>query len=130
VSRLDLADGLRILDVTARDVLDHRAHLRFAWAVLDEAEDVDDAIRVVSLTIRHVADLGGNPGKYHETVTVFWVLLLAHLRDAHPDADDVEQMLERYPEAGDPGLPRRHWSDLDSPRARTTWVEPDLLPIP
>jgi hypothetical protein len=130
VSRLDLADGLRILDATGGETLDHQAHLRFAWAVLDEADHVDDAIRVVSLTIRHVADLGGNPGKYHETVTVFWVRLIAHLRDTYRDVEDVEHLLERYPAAADPGLPRRHWSDLDNPRARTTWVEPDLLPIP
>ena len=130
MSRLDLADGLRILNATTDGTLDHRAHLRFAWAVLDEAEDLDDAARVVSLTIRHVADLGGNPGKYHETVTVFWIRLLGHLRETYPDVPDVDQMLERYPEAGDPALPRRHWSDLDSPQARSTWVEPDLLPIP
>ncbi len=130
MSRLDLADGLRILDATTTGPLDHRAHFRFAWAVLDEAEDLDDATRVVSLTIRHVADLGGNPGKYHETVTVFWIRLLGHLRETHPDVSDVDQMLERYPAAGDPSLPRRHWSDLDSPQARSTWVEPDLLPIP
>ena len=130
MSRLDLADGLRILDATSGDVLDHRAHLRFAWTVIDESDNVDDAIRVVSLTIRHVADLAGTPAKYHETVTVFWVRLMAHLRDSYPDVADVEELLERYPAAADPSLPRRHWSDLDSPRARTTWVEPDLLPIP
>ncbi len=130
MKRLDLADGLRILDATTGDVLDHRAHLRFAWSVLDESEDVEEASRVVSLTIRHVADLAGNPGKYHETVTVFWIRLLIHLRDRYPDVADVERMLEVHPEAADPALPRRHWSDLDNPRARATWVEPDLLPIP
>jgi hypothetical protein len=130
VSRLDLADGLRMLNATRSQYLDHKAHLRFAWAVLDEADDVDDAVRVVSLTIRHVAELGGNPGKYHQTVTVFWIRLIAHLREAYPDLKDVEQMLERYPAALDPGLPSRHWSDLDSPEARATWVEPDLIPLP
>jgi hypothetical protein len=130
VSRLDLADGLRMLDATRGDYLDHGAHLRFAWAVLDEADDIDDAVRVVSLTVRHVSELGGNPGKYHETVTVFWIRLMAHLRETYPDLENVEQMIERYPEALDPGLPSRHWSDLDSPQARTSWVEPDLIPLP
>jgi len=130
VSHLDLADGLRILGATRNDYLDHKAHLRFAWAVLDEADGVDDAVRVVSLTIRHVSELAGNPGKYHETVTVFWIRLMAHLRETYPDLENVEQLLERYPPASDPGLPGRHWSDLDSPEARTTWVEPDLLPLP
>ncbi|HET7847405.1 MAG TPA: hypothetical protein VFL72_07930 [Acidimicrobiia bacterium] len=130
MSRLDLADGLRMLDATRGDYLDHQAHLRFAWAVLDEADDIDDAVRVVSLTVRHVSELGGNPGKYHETVTVFWIRLMAHLRERYPDLENVEQMVERYPAALDPGLPNRHWSDLDSPQARTSWVEPDLIPLP
>jgi hypothetical protein len=119
-----------MLDATRGDILDHKAHLRFAWAVLDEAPDVDDAARVVSLTIRHVAELAGNPGKYHETVTIFWIRLIAHLRETNPDLENVEQLLERYPAAKDPGLAGRHWSDLDNPEARTTWVEPDLIPLP
>ncbi|MEX1125355.1 MAG: hypothetical protein WEE53_06785 [Acidimicrobiia bacterium] len=130
MNRFDLADGLRMLDATRGDYLDHKAHLRFAWAVLDEAEDVDDAARVVSLTIRHVAESGENPNKYHETVTVFWIRLIAHLRETYPDLENVEQMVERYPAALDPGLPGRHWSDLDSPEARATWIEPDLIPLP
>ena len=130
MSRLDLADGLRMLDATRGDYLDHQAHLRFAWAVLDEADDIDDAVRVVSLTVRHVSELGGNPGKYHETVTVFWIRLMAHLRETYPELENVEQMVERYPAALDPGLPNRHWSDLDSPQAKTSWVEPDLIPLP
>lgn len=130
MNQLDLADGLRMLEATRGEYLDHKAHLRFAWAVLDEAEDVDDAVRVVSLTIRHVAELGGNPAKYHETVTVFWIRLMAHLRDTYPDLENVEQLAERYPAALDPGLPTRHWSNLDTPEARTIWVEPDLIQLP
>lgn len=130
MNHLDLADGLRILEATRGDYLDHLSHLRFAWGVLEEADDVDDAVRVVSLTIRHVAELGGNPAKYHQTVTVFWIRLMAHLRLTYPDLENVEQLLERYPAAKDPGLPGRHWSDLDNPEARSTWVEPDLIPLP
>jgi hypothetical protein len=130
VTQLDLADGLRMLEATCGEHLDHKAHLRFAWAVLDEAEGVDDAARVVSLTVRHVAELGGNPGKYHETVTIFWIRLLAHLRQTYPDLENVEQLAERYPAIYDPRLPRRHWSDLDSGEARSTWVEPDLIQLP
>ena len=130
MNQLDLADGLRMLEATRGDYLDHKAHLRFAWAVLDEAEDVGDAVRVVSLTIRHVAELGGNPAKYHETVTVFWIRLMAHLRESNPDLENMEELVERHPPALDPTLPGRHWSDLDSPEARATWVEPDLIPLP
>ena len=38
MNRLDLADGLRMQDATRGEFVDHRAHLRFAWAVLDSPE--------------------------------------------------------------------------------------------
>jgi hypothetical protein len=131
VSRLDLADGLRLLQLAAEgQYFGHEAHLKFAWAVLDEAEDAEDAARVVCLTIRHAAELGGNPSKYHVTVTIFWIRLLEHLRETHPDVSSVGEMLDRYPPLGDSSLPERHWSNLDADEARAHWVEPDLIPIP
>lgn len=130
MSQLDLADGLRLLHTTHDGGhFGHPSHLRFGWAVLDEADDVDDAVRLVSLTIRHVAEMGGTPDKYHATVTVFWVRLLAHLRETYPGAESVEEMGEVYPPLLDANLPSRHWSDLDG-EAKTTWVEPDLMPMP
>jgi hypothetical protein len=131
MSELDLADGLRMLQEAGEgDHFGHEAHLRFAWAVLEEAEDRADAERVTCLTIRHAAAVGGNPGKYHATVTMFWIRLVDHLRDAHPDVTSVEQMLDVYPALRDQSLPDRHWSNLDSEEARAGWVEPDLIPLP
>jgi hypothetical protein len=131
VSSLDLADGLRMMHEAGEGgYFGHEAHLRFAWEVLDEADDVDDAARVTCLTIRHAADIGGNPAKYHTTVTIFWLRLLDHLRRTHPDVTSVEQMLDIYPPLGDPSLPERHWSNLDSEETKTSWVEPDLIPLP
>ena len=131
MSRLDLADGLRMMQMAGDEGrFGHEAHLRFAWAVLDEADDPADAERVVCLTIRHAAGIGGNPQKYHATVTMFWVRLLAHLRQEHPDVTSVEQMLVVYPALADQSLPERHWSNLDSEETRAGWVEPDLIPLP
>ena len=131
MSTLDLADGLRLLhEASGGEYLGHEAHLRFAWAVLDEADGVDDAVRVSCLTIRHAAELGGNPAKYHTTVTIFWIRLLEYLRQTHPDVSSVPEMLNRYPPLGDSSLPERYWSNLDSEATRTSWVEPDLIPLP
>jgi hypothetical protein len=131
MSQLDLADGLRLLhNASGGEYLGHEAHLRFAWAVLDEADGRDDAARLACLTIRHAAELGGNPAKYHATVTTFWIRLLEHLRETYPDVSSVGAMLERYPPLGDSSLPERHWSNLDDDEARAHWVEPDLIPIP
>lgn len=131
MSSLDLADGLRLMQQAGEGgYFGHEAHLRFAWAVLDEASDLADAERVICLTIRHAAGIGGNPDKYHATVTIFWVRLLDHLRGAHPAVTSVEQMLDVYPALGDQTLPERHWSNLDSEESRAAWVEPDLIPLP
>ena len=131
MSRLDVADGLRLLhQASGGEYLGHEAHLRFAWAILDEAEDCEDAERLACLTIRHAAELGGNPGKYHATVTIFWMRLLDHLRHEFPDVTSVSEMLGRYPPLGDSSLPERHWSNLGAEDARAHWVEPDLIPIP
>ncbi len=131
MSPLDLADGLRMMQQAGEGgYFGHEAHLRFAWAVLDEAEGSEDAERLACLTIRHAADIGGNPAKYHATVTIFWIRLLDHLRRSHPDVTSVGQMLDVYPPLGDSALPERHWSNLDSEESRTSWVEPDLIPLP
>jgi len=131
VSELDLADGLRLLhEASGGEYLGHQAHLRFAWAALDEADDWEDASRLACLTIRHAAEMGGTPAKYHATVTIFWIRFLQHLRDTHPDVSSLLEMLERHPPLGDSTLPERHWSDLDTDEARAHWVEPDLIPLP
>lgn len=131
MSNLDLADGLRLLhEASGGEYLGHQAHLRFAWSLLDEADDQEDASRVACLTIRHAAEMGGTPAKYHATVTIFWIRLLQHLRDTHPDVSSVSEMLELHPPLGDSTLPERHWSNLDDDEARAHWVEPDLIPIP
>jgi hypothetical protein len=52
------------------------------------------------------------------------------LREAHPAVTSVRQMLDVHPPLADPSLPERHWSNLDTVESRTTWVEPDLIPLP
>lgn len=131
MSRLDLADGLRMLHDAGSDRgFGHAEHLGFAWSALDEADTVEEAITLVSLTIRHAATLAGNPEKFHVTMTVFWVRMLAHVRTAHPEVRSVEEALAIFPDLADPSLHDRHWSDINDERARHQWVEPDLEPMP
>lgn len=128
---LDLADGLRIIHgVDTEGGFGHQAHLQFAWNLLDEAGDVEEAERVANMTIRHAAELAGTPDKYHCTVTDFWIRVLAHVRETHAEADSLEGALKVMPALADPELPRRYWSRLDDPEAKQHWVEPDLKPLP
>lgn len=52
---------------------DHRQHVKFAWEVLRELR-IDDAIDVIGSELREFAETRA-PGKYHETMTQFWVQL-------------------------------------------------------
>jgi hypothetical protein len=131
MTELDLGDGLRLLnEVKTEDHFGHESHLRFAWALLDETSSVDSAEHVAKLTIRHVAEVGGNPGKYNCTATVFWIRLLAHVRETNEGVTTLDEAFEVWPDLRDPLLPNRHWSNVNSAQAKQHWVEPDLLPLP
>jgi hypothetical protein len=108
----------------------HRQHLRFAWTVLDE-HGIEEAERIITQEIRAFAELNA-PGRYHDTLTRFWVRLVAHTR-AHGDNDDAfDRHVERFPILLDTRAPWKHFSDgvLGSATARTGVVAPDLRPIP
>jgi len=126
---LDLADGLRILEATKGEgPFGHTQHLRFGWGLLDEAQDCAEAEHVAAITIRHAAELGGNPGKYHYTVTMFWIRVLDHIRDE--GITSIEDAISQHPMLEDSKLPDRHWSNVNDETAKREWVEPDLAPMP
>jgi hypothetical protein len=94
---------------------------------LSEAE----AIKVVSAEIREFASIHA-PGKYHETLTQFWVHLVAHTR-AHGAIDaGFDEHLARFPILMNSHAQLLHYSSvvLASELAQKEFVEPDLYPIP
>jgi len=131
VSSLDLADGMRLLHAAGSEGrFGHPEPLAFAWMLLDQAENVDEAIRVALRTIRHVAEAAGNPGKFHATVTVFWLRLVDHIRHVNAGLGSIQDAILNFPDLADPDLPGRYFSSLDSDAARKGWIEPDLEPMP
>lgn len=131
MTALDLADGLRLIQsVPVEDHFGHAEHLRFAWALLDEAEDTGEAERVAKMTIRHVAELAGNPGKYNCTMTMFWIRVLANVRQQHEGVSSLKEAMRVFPPLADPHLHDKHWSNIESEEAKRQWVEPDLAPLP
>jgi hypothetical protein len=109
----------------------HADHLYVAWRLLRDhgrirgAELFTDGLR--SLTEEH-----GQAAKYHETLTAFWLRLVAHCSRRRAELDDFEAFLEAFPLLRDSSIARRHWSEdvLWSDRARGCWVAPDLRPLP
>jgi hypothetical protein len=86
----------------------HASHLRLALAYLEESTSVDEAAERMASALRRFATAAGHPEKYHHTMTVFWMRMVARLLDK-------ELPLTYYSR-------ERLWSDT----ARSCWLEPDL----
>ena len=113
------------------EAFDHRAHMAVALAYLEDAP-LDEATENMRAGLTRFLAAHGKPDGYHETVTVFWMRLLDHLARgpfAHLDLD------ARAAAIADAWAPRKPLQAHFSPErlagdARTTWVEPDVRPLP
>jgi hypothetical protein len=79
-----------------------------AFAYLEESPSVDEAATRMASALRAFATAHGHPEKYHHTITVFWMRMVARLLDR-------DLPLSYYSR-------ERLWSEA----ARTGWIEPDL----
>jgi hypothetical protein len=108
----------------------HRDHVRLAWVCLRE-HGWDGALERVRAGIRRFATHHGAARKYHETMTVAWLALVAAAMDAAPEAAGFDELLAAEPRLLDTKALDEHYTAglLASERARASWVEPDLRPI-
>jgi hypothetical protein len=113
-----------------REEFRHRDHLRLAWLYLQEAP-YEDALRRMAQSIRRYAASHGASQKYHHTVTLAWMRLVAAARAARSEPS-FDAFLEHHPALLDKTTLRRFYSDarIGSEPARERWVEPDLEPLP
>ncbi len=105
----------------------HVEHVRAAWWYL-ERHSFSEALGRFCTAIRRFAAAQGKPDRYHETITVAYMLLIAERLDgarhltwtefAHRNGD----LLERQP-----SILARYYTDatLTSDRARRVFVMPD-----
>jgi hypothetical protein len=109
----------------------HRDHLRLAW-LCTRRLGFERACVTVATGIRQFAASQGHADKYHETITQFWLRIVNHMSEERPDIHDFDGFLATFPQLTDKHLPLRHWNrdTMFSPIARTTWIEPDLRPLP
>jgi len=109
----------------------HEDHLYVAWRLVRE-HGADEGGRLFADGLRALTKQHGQSAKYHETLTAFWLRLVAHCVAEAPALDDFERFLRAYPLLADSSVAGRHWSDdtLWSAEARSGWVAPDLLPLP
>ena len=113
------------------DQFRHREHLRVAWLYL-KSSDATRATERMSAGIRRFADHHGATEKYHHTLTLFWMRLVAAALVETPEGCAFEEFLADHPELRDKNLPAQYYSQdlLRTSAARGGWVEPDLRPLP
>lgn len=110
---------------------DHRGHVRLAWLYLC-AEPFPQATTRMSQSIRRFATHAGAADKFHETVTVAWMHLVAAAIEASPAGTTFDALVTSHPVLIDAGALARHYSParLQAPESKTSFVSPDLEPLP
>jgi len=109
----------------------HRDHIRLAWIYL-QLYGGQEARRHMSEAIRRFAAFHGKTDKYHETITLAWLRLVAHALTRLPRGADFDALTKDSPELLEKRTIERFYSAdlLASEAARTSWVEPDLQSLP
>ena len=155
---LELARAFERGDVSNAD-FHHESHLRVAWVYLNESTSLADAKDRMAAALRRFAASAGKAEKYHHTLTVFWVAVLADARRAirgfpvadtvaffheigvplheepgeklFPNSNNARDVLRAYPELLDKDLALAFYSRdrLFSDAARLGWVAPDRQPL-
>jgi hypothetical protein len=107
----------------------HAAHVRAAWWYLRQAP-LPEALSRFSAALRRFAAANGASGKYHETITVAYMLIIAERLD---DANEASwgDFAARNPDLlmRSPSVLAAYYSDalLASDRARRAFVMPDRV---
>jgi hypothetical protein len=109
----------------------HREHIRVAWLYL-KSTDASRAAELMSEGIRRFANHHGATQKYHHTLTLAWMRLVAAALVETEEEHVFERFLSAHPELTDTNLLVKYYSKklLQSAEARESWVEPDLQPLP
>ena len=109
----------------------HADHIRLAWIYLGRMNE-EEATRRIEASIRRYAEHNGIGQKYHHTITLAWMKLVAAARRATPLAMCFDEFAEHHPELLDVHQMKKYYSPevLAGSEARAGWVEPDLRALP
>jgi len=122
-------DFIERYETCALTAFTHEDHLRMAFTY---ARKGGAGVAVGGARkIQTLAERLGAPGKYHDTLTVAWARLVAHLA-LRSRASSFEEFLGDHPQLRNRHLMGAHYSRglLFSPEAWDRFVEPDLAPLP
>jgi len=111
---------------------DHAAHVRLAYVYLCEHPIDAAAARMKQSLLAFLAHLGVSESKFHETITRAWIMAAAHFMTKSSDCMSAGDFINKNPVLLDSKIMLTHYSAevLFSPRARQSFVEPDIQSIP
>ena len=109
----------------------HRDHIRLAWIYLQRYPELEARERMAA-AIRKFAAHHGKSDKYHETMTVAWLRLVADATTRLTGDAGFDELTTAAPELLDKSTIQKYYSTaaLATEAARTTWTEPDVQPLP
>ena len=87
----------------------HADHLRVALVYLNEAAAIGDAIDRMASTLQRFATSVGQPRKYSQATTEFWMYQVAAVRAVMPDAS-AETLFAAFPRLLDKNLILAYYS--------------------
>tara|TARA_B100000949_G_scaffold39525_1_gene33486 strand:- start:9948 stop:10343 length:396 start_codon:yes stop_codon:yes gene_type:complete len=113
------------------EAFDHKAHIKLAWIYLNFFDEVT-AISKTCVAIKNFDKLHGDGTKYHTTLTVAAVKVVHHFRQKS-NAATFDEFVAEYPRliTSFKELLLQHYDNkvIADPKAKTTYLEPDLLPF-
>ena len=113
------------------DQFDHEAHIYVGWSYL-ELFELQEAIDRFSAALRRLTKKLGVETKYHETITWFFMILIAERRSAS-ESNDWQVFRQGNADllARRPSIVSQYYSDerLGTSLARTQFVLPDRVPL-
>ena len=110
----------------------HEPHVRLAYVYLCEEEPDPAFLRMRESLLKFIAHHGIDPMKYHETLTRAWMMAVDHFMLQAPPMASATDFVAAYPQLLDSKIMLGHYrrETLFSERARASFVEGDLDPIP
>jgi hypothetical protein len=108
----------------------HADHIRLAWLLVRRYGPTNAEAKLLS-GIQKLAYHAGAPRKFLHTATVAWARLVAAACRNSNSHDSFHKWIAVHSELLDRELLSRYYSPgrLESPEARTGWLNPDLKPL-
>jgi len=128
---IDFLNSFEKCEIDAK-AFGHKEHIRLAYILLVQSELDDAKVRLKTSLIRYLTFNGVDTSKYHETMTVAWLLAVKHFMHMSVPAENAIEFIQANDILLDKNIMYTHYSRdlMESDPARKEFIEPDLEPIP